>query len=502
MGDNPNAADRERERLKVIREKDFRSMLDAAFARYRSIVDDWDAFLEALARPLPPVVWANPLRLPPNRVWRLLEEEGIRGEPVPWYPTARRLPLAARPGKTWLYQVGLLHIQEEVSLLPVVILDPRPGERILDIAAAPGGKTVQMAVRMGNRGTIVANDVGFARMRALRHVLERLGILNVSTTIYNGANLPREMGAFDRVLVDVPCSCEGTARKNPEVLATCGLNTSLEHQGLQKALLRKAVLLCRPGGRIVYSTCTFAPEENEAVVDAVVRDFGQHRLRVVPAHVPALRATAGLTRWGNHQFVDGMEGAIRIWPHHNDTGGFFVAVLEKSAEGWGTFPPEIPPIPDLWPDRVVNAGPWLEFLHERFGFPEGLFDDYLFLRMSRKGLHIVSRDHRPPRRPRPDAVGTLFVHTTGRTPKITTAGALAFGHLATQNVIPLRRDQLERYLAREDITLHPEQVEACTGPGFVIVTHAGVVVGTGLYRPAPAHKHVLESLFPRGWMRG
>ncbi len=478
------------------------TLLEHAFARYKSIVDDWRGFIDALARPLPPVVWANTLRADAARVWALLEKEGIQGTPLAWYPTAMRLPPTARPGKTWLYQVGLLHIQEEVSLLPAVLLDPRPGERVLDIAAAPGGKTVQMAVRMENRGTIVANDVGFARMRALRHVLERLGILSVSTTIYNGANLPRAMGAFDRVLVDAPCSCEGTARKNPEVLGTCGLDTSLDHQGLQKALLRKAVLLCRPGGRIVYSTCTFAPEENEAVVDAIIRDFGEHRLRIVPARVQGLRISPGLTEWDGLKFVEGMEQTVRIWPHHNDTGGFFVAVLEKSAEGWGSLPPEIPPLPDLWPERVVESGPWMDFLCERFGFSQDTFAPYLFLRMSSKGLHITCNDHRPPPRPRPDAVGMLFVHTKSRTPKITTAGALAFGHAATRNVVPLRRDQLEAYLTRQEIDLSPTQVEACTGPGFVIVAHAGIVVGTGLYRQRPGHRHVLESMFPKGWMRG
>ena len=476
--------------------------LERAFARYRAIVDDWPAFIDALARPLPTVVWVNTLRASIEDVRAHLAAAGMAGEPLAWYPRALRLPAAARPGRTWLYQVGLVHVQEEVSLLPVLLLDPQPGERVLDIAAAPGGKTVQAAVHMANRGTIVANDVGYGRMRALRHVLERMSILNVSTTIHDGTNLPRAMGGFDRVLVDVPCSCEGTARKNPEVVNLCGLEYALEHQGRQKALLRKAVLLCKPGGRIVYSTCTFAPEENEAVVDAIVRDFGEDRLRLLPARVPGFRSSPGLTAWQGRQFVAGMERAMRVWPHQNDTGGFFVAVLEKSVEGWHSRPPEVPPLPELWPARVVAPDPWVMALDERFGIPADTFAGYLFLSMSGKGLHLVSADHRPPPRPRPDAVGMLFLHTKGRTPKMTTAGALAFGRAATRNVVPLEEHQLEAYLTRQSIPLNARQVEWCTGPGFVIVTYAGLPVGTGLYRHRPPHQPVLESLFPKGWMRG
>ena len=475
--------------------------LDRAFARYKPIVDDWAAFLDALTRPLPPVVWTNTLRVSPSTLEAWLAEEGFEPTPLSWYPGAFRLASGSRPGRSWLYRVGVMHIQEEVSLLPVALLAPQPGERVLDIAAAPGGKTAQMAVSMGNRGTVVANDVTFVRMRALRHALERLGLVNVSTTIHDGTNLPRAIGAFDRVLVDAPCSCEGTARKNPEVVGLCGLDFSLEHQGVQKALLRKAVLLCRPGGRIVYSTCTFAPEENEAVVDAVVRDFGQHRLRLLPARVPGFHVSPGLARWAGQTFVDGMENAARVWPHHNDTGGFFVAVIEKSPHGWGTRPSDVPPVAHLWPEKVVPAMDERAFLAERFGLTPEQFSGYVWLRLKKQGLHIVNDDHRPPPRPQPDGVGMLFLHTKARTPKITTAGALLFGHVATRNVVVLTREQRDAYLVREKITLSPEQVDSCTAPGFVIVTYRGVALGTALCRRHPS-RYVLESLFPKGWMRG
>ena len=469
------------------------------FLRYRPLIDDWDAFVQALSRPLPTCIWAHSQRISPQDLRRILEEEGFALTPIPWYPGAFRVEQGEGLGRTWAYKVGLFHIQEEVSLLPVAVLAPRPGERVLDMAAAPGNKTVQMALRMNNRGTVVANDMDIGRMRALRHVLERMGAINVSTTIYNGSNLPSAMGAFDRVLVDAPCSCEGTSRKNPEVLGLCGLSVSLEHQRLQIAMLRKAVLLTRPGGRILYSTCTYAPEENEVVVDAVLREFGE-RVRLLPARVPRFSATPGLRQWAGHEFHPDMPLSLRVWPHHHDTGGFFVALLEKRTEGWKRVPPRPPTLKDLAAYTVVDPRPWLGYLEERFGIPEERFAEFYLIQRSRKTLHLVNKDHRPPLRPSPDAIGMAFLHVTARPPKLTTAAALVFGRWATRHVVPLDPDQRDAYLARQTVTLRREQTERCTRGGFVIVTYRDHPLGMGLYRPGNPPR--LESLFPKGWMRG
>ncbi|NPA91183.1 MAG: class I SAM-dependent methyltransferase [Chloroflexi bacterium] len=467
--------------------------------RYRPIVEDWDAFVDALTRPLPHTVWAHPQRITPQELQHILAEEGIPLTPLPWHPRAFRAPANTRPGRTWAYKVGLFHIQEEVSLLPPYVLAPEPGERVLDMAAAPGNKTAHMALDMENRGTVVANDVDPSRMRALRHVIERLGVANVSTLIYNGSNLPPQVGSFDRVLVDAPCSCEGTSRKNPEVLRTCGLTVSLEHQRLQIAMLRKAILLARPGGRILYATCTYAPEENEVVVDAILREF-EGRVRLLPVEIPGLTASPGLTEWAGVTFHPDMPLTLRIWPHQQDTGGFFIALLEKQPQGWRRLPPMPRPIQDVWPQHVVDPRPWLTFLRERYGIPPHRFTNYLFIRRSTKTLYLVPKDHRPPTTPSPDAVGLAFLHVKARPPKLTTAGALMFGRWATRHTIPLTAHQRDAYLARHTVTLAPEQTASCTRGGFVIVTYRGFPLGMGIYRPGPPPR--LESAFPKGWMRG
>lgn len=466
-----------------------------AFARYKPYVDDWTAFVATLAQPLPTVVWVNPLRTTVDEGQRLLAEVGLTPEPVRWFPGAFRLSPDARPAQTWLYAAGLIHIQEEVSLLPVLLLDPRPGERVLDLCAAPGGKTALIATRMRGRGTVLANDVDYSRLRAVRHVVERLGLVNVSILRYNGANLPRAAGGFDRVLVDAPCSCEGTARKNPEVLAMCGLDESLRHQGLQKALLRKAIQLCRPGGRVVYATCTFAAEENEAVVDAVLREVGEHRVRLVPVTVNGLKVSPGFTEWYGQRFHPSLARAIRVWPHHNNTGGFFVAVLEKAPDADGLALP--PPVEAQWPDRLADRAAWLAFWEAHYGVRAAAFAGLTLLQQGKKRIDLVAADHRPPLQPAPEAVGLPLVHTKSATPKPTTAAALLLAPHAEKGVVDITQEQIEAYLQRDTLALAKNQVAACAKKGYVLVRYRGFGLGTALCRG-----RYLESLFPKGWMVG
>lgn len=297
--------------------------------RYQPIIDDWSAFADALERPLPLCVWTNTLRTNAERIEQSLESDGLHPVPISWYPGAYRLSHEIRSGNRFEYVAGLYHVQEEASLLPVVILDPQPGERVLDSCAAPGNKTVQMAIRMNNQGTVVGNDRDYRRNKAVSRAVDRLGIFNTIITTYDAANYPGDAGTFDRILADVPCSCEGTSRKNSEVFAKlAGLDPG-RMQKTQQAILRKALHLTRPGGRVVYSTCTYAPEENEAVVDSVLKLFGDE-VRLLPARIPGFNSAPGLTSWQGKEFDGSMTQAMRVYPHHNDTGGFFVALLEKA----------------------------------------------------------------------------------------------------------------------------------------------------------------------------
>jgi 16S rRNA C967 or C1407 C5-methylase (RsmB/RsmF family) len=198
---------------------------------------------------------------------------------------------------------------------------------VWDACAAPGSKTSQLAALMSDTGRVVATDNNIGRISALRSNTERLGVTNTAVTHEDARNhslKPFDGEGYDRALVDVPCSCEGTVRKNPDTLE----EWSLEHvegiAGAQKGILRRAVQVTEPGGTVVYSTCTFAPEENEAVLDYVLGE--EDGVRVVDFDVPLDHAD-GVTEWRGREYEGEVAHAKRIYPHHNDTGGFFCAKL-------------------------------------------------------------------------------------------------------------------------------------------------------------------------------
>ncbi len=457
--------------------------------RYRAIVDDWDAFAAALCRPLPSCVWANPSRLSRDQLRALLADEGIDASPIPWLPAALRLPPEIRAGQHWWYCAGLAHGQEEVSQLPVGLMDLRPGQRVLDMCAAPGGKTAQIAFALGNRGTLIANDISNTRIKALQGNLDRLGVVNVSTTCSDAANWPSASGRFDRILVDAPCSSEGTLRRNPSMLERLDPRSQERLAPRQRALLRKAVQRLAPGGRLVYSTCTFAPEENELAVADILAESGGV-LRLLPAAVPDLVAAPGITEWEGRALPPELDLALRIWPQHNDSGGFFIAVLEKGADA----PEPFDDTSELAAPEAPDGVEWLAGLAAKYGLPDGAWDAYRARRQTRRGLHLVAADHRPPALPKPEGSGLFFHRTNVRPPKPTTAGAMLFGRAATRSRLELTRDQRNRYMRREIFDPTPEQLDA-NPPGQVVVSYRGQVLGVAVLH----RSGVIESLFPSRW---
>ncbi len=289
--------------------------------RYQEIIPHFESFLESIKQPLPVTARINTLKISVPELLQRLDRAGIRYERMRWYPLGLRLD-SEKPGRYMEFHMGLIHIQEEISMLPPLVLDPKPGERVLDLCAAPGGKTAQISMQMSNRGMVVANDSSTTRIVPLRANLERLGVINAVVTSYDGRCFPHY--EFDRVLVDAPCTSEGTARKYPAVLDRCSQKRSLDLQRLQISLLRRAAQLTKPGGVIVYSTCTFAPEENEEVV-ANVLDL----VNVEDFALPGLKASPGLTSWHEKEYGDDLTRCRRFYPHQNDTGGFFVAKLRR-----------------------------------------------------------------------------------------------------------------------------------------------------------------------------
>jgi NOL1/NOP2/sun family putative RNA methylase len=274
-------------------------------------------------------------------------------EPVPWCPEGFVVSEAGdvRPGRHAYHAAGLCYLQDPSAMAAMLLLDPQPGEAVLDLCAAPGGKATHIAACLQNEGLLVANEVVRSRAAALVENLERCGVTRALVVSGRPATLAeRWPEAFDRVLVDAPCSGEGMFRKwpharqewRPAIVAGCAAR--------QAAILEAAAHMVRPGGRLVYATCTFAPEENEAVVARFLRAHPDFAL-VPPPAAPGL--DPGRPDWIAPDLARGLplERCVRLWPHRAPGEGHFFAILEREGE---SPPARWPQATDRLPARAAR----------------------------------------------------------------------------------------------------------------------------------------------------
>jgi NOL1/NOP2/sun family putative RNA methylase len=294
--------------------------------RYCPLVDDPGLFLASLGRMLPKSFRVNTLKAEIEEVKERFAQYGIWVSQTPWY-TEAFVSDNLDVGSTLEHFTGAIYMQELVSMLPpLLVREELEGARfVLDGCAAPGSKTTQLAALMDNRGTIVANDVAYGRIRALKFNLEKTGTLNAVITNRDLRSFPDMQ--FDVIILDVPCSAEGTVRKSWDVFSAWSEREIEKHSKLQKQLILKGFDLLAAGGAMVYSTCTFAPEENEAVVDWLLKNRPEARLEAISFE--GLKTSRPLDSWKGAGFDPQVRKAARIWPHHNDSGGFFLAKVRK-----------------------------------------------------------------------------------------------------------------------------------------------------------------------------
>jgi len=230
----------------------------------------------------------------------------FRLSPVPWCGTGYYYDETVRPGKHPYHTAGLYYIQEPSAMSAVEMLDPQPGETILDLAAAPGGKTSHIASKMAGRGLLIANEIHPERARILSENVERMGISNAVVTSAAPDELSRRFpGCFDRIMLDAPCSGEGMFRKDPGAIEEWSPSHVELCVSRQWDIVQDACAMLKPGGTLAYSTCTFNEDENEKLVQRILEWYPELELR----------------------------GMKRLWPHRERGEGHFVAVLVKSAEG-------------------------------------------------------------------------------------------------------------------------------------------------------------------------
>lgn len=438
--------------------------LPTAFVdRVQHQLSDPDAFLAALDAPR-----VRGLRIDPRKTTaaQLAAVLGHELQPVPWCSESFVVaPDTGALGSHPLHTAGAFYLQEPAAALPVVILDPQPDDYVLDLCAAPGGKSTQIAARLGARGVLVSNDATSKRARALAGTLDRWGSKALVT-----ANAPAQLGqrwvaAFDRVLVDAPCSGEGMFRREPEARQAWSVAAVAGCARRQGEILDDATPLLRPGGTLVYSTCTFAPEENEQVILSFLASHPGWEIDPIDPI-----DSVDVDEWG----------LARVWPHHGPGEGQFVARLR--APGYRvrhSFDATVDPRDHARRQDAVAS--WESFAREHLaGFTApGAYvvaGDTLYataslptdgLAVLRPGLPLGQAR---PGRFEPSAALTRVLDDTTRVARV-----------------ELQGDDLARYTTGD-------AVAGVDGHGWVVVTSHGCALGWGRVRDTN-----LRSMFPKPW---
>ena len=360
-------------------------MLPEAFLKRieQQLGQEYPQFLRSLERPRAVALRLNPLK-------------GARPQlpfvqnPVPWEPEGYYYAPESRPGLHPYHEAGVYYLQEASAMAPVALLDPQPGEWVCDLCAAPGGKTTQIAGRMAGEGLLLCNEINSKRAKILSRNIERMGVSNALVTNEHPEKLAQRLAdCFDRVLIDAPCSGEGMFRKEEAAVTDWSEETVAMCARRQKEILHSGASLVRPGGRLVYSTCTFAPMENE---EAIAEFLAEH---------PDFEPEAAEAPW----FVPGENGSFRMWPHKLLGEGHFAAVLrrkgsddrenpreeigEKLPKEWLSFAKEL--------DIALPAGNCVRFGQSLYWAPKGM-PELKGLKVERPGLElgVVKKDRFEP----------------------------------------------------------------------------------------------------------
>lgn len=325
-----------------------------------------------------------------NELIEKLSAYGIKLQPVKGIEYAYRVTEGIEAaGKTLEFNTGRYYIQSLSSMIPPLILNPLENDRVLDMCAAPGSKATQLAEMMNNRGTFVANELSMERLKMLVHNVEKLGIANAGILNYKGEWLSRLFNeTFDKILLDAPCSALGVIQKKEEVSNWWSRERVAKIAHLQLMLISAAVKMLKTGGEMVYSTCTLTPEENELIIDFVLKKYP---LEVLDISLP-VASEQGLTGYAGQELSGGLSKAHRIIPWQVDSEGFFIVKLRKTGS---VEPARL--LDDRPNERIKfmapsdkSIRPQLDQLSGTFGIPEHVWQQYKFIN---KGGDIYITDN-------------------------------------------------------------------------------------------------------------
>ncbi len=411
----------------------------------RQLGDELPAFLEAMDKPA-----VRGIRFNPDKNCAVTEHLKS-GEPVPWEKNGWYLTSGETPGSTIWHEAGAFYLQDPGAMIPVNILNPKPGEQILDLCAAPGGKSTQIGAAMNGEGLLVCNEPVPKRAQILSRNLERMGIRN-SVAV---CAMPEQLSArwkerFDAVLVDAPCSGEGMFRREPESRNEWSPEKASGCAARQRAILKEAACMVRPGGRIVYSTCTYNPAENEENVEWFLREH---------------------PGWEKELFeINGIhcsDGHVTCWPHLSRGEGQFAALLRRKEGKRGPVRDELslPPARHDEKNTIRTLFPYFPEATNRLGntlVHLAQYPDLSGIKVIHAGIHLG------------EIHGSIFVPDH--------AAAIALRPIHTEDVA---ESDAVRYMAGE-------QIEGDT-KGWTVVSCRRIPLGWG-----KGSNGVIKNHYPKG----
>ena len=294
--------------------------------RYKKLTD-WEEFKKCSLTFLRRSIRVNTLKMSVpelkkriEKVWELT--------PIPWckggFWIKHREGTRRDIGNLIEHSLGYFYVQEAVSMIPPIVLDPKPGETVLDMCAAPGSKSSQIAQYMQNKGVLISNDYKGIRLAPLGINMQRMGITNAILTLMEGRYFKDFQ--FDKILVDAPCSGTGTIRKSLKTIRIWNANMVRRLAGTQKQLISIAFDNLKPGGTMVYSTCSDEPEEDEGVIDFLLNKYDNAKLEEINLDI---KRSEPILEFEGKKYNPEVKKCLRLWPQDNDTEGFFVAKIKK-----------------------------------------------------------------------------------------------------------------------------------------------------------------------------
>ncbi|MEG8947986.1 RsmB/NOP family class I SAM-dependent RNA methyltransferase [Rosettibacter firmus] len=388
-------------------------------------------------------------------------------------------------GKTFYYILGYYYIQSLSSMIPAIVLNPSENDRVLDLCAAPGSKTTQISDLMKNKGTLIANDISLDRLKVLMFNLDKMNSINVGVLNKKGELLSKYFeNYFDKILVDAPCSALGIVQKKGEVSNWWNINKIGGIADIQYKLLLSAIKILKPGGTIVYSTCTLTLEENELVLNRILKKYP---VKLVDIKLP-IKSHPAFTKYNQENLDESLAFAKRILPWEVYSEGFFVSKLVKTDK----LNSETPTIHtskkiELLSYNNARVKDFLFRVSDYYGIDENIFDDYKYITRS-KDLYFVNKDWQAENPELFNRIGSKFGSIDkNKIVQIHTSAAQILGKYSSKNIVELDdKKELEIYFNGGTIKKDYGK------EGQKIVKYQGLTLGT-----AVQSKDGLKSQFPR-----